>query len=367
MDTNSFKPLIFYVNPAWRRKGVHTPILNPWWGNPYDKESLISRKMFDSYSFDTSCYGITHDIKRAEMVLVPYIHRWLLKNDRALFDECISVAQEFGLPILIDGSGDIEYPIHIKNSFVLRYGGYRFLPADNRIQIPLFVDDLLERYENGNFKIREKTEEKPIIGFAGWTRLSSRQYIRTIIKELPLRFRALFNKQYYAGIRGIWWRRKTIRILQKSSRITSRFELRNSFSANPKTVEGDMKQLQKEMTDIIIQSDYALDIRGDANNSARLFEILSLGRIPVIVDTERNFPFKDVVDYSSFALIIDFRDLHELPERIAEFHDSISPERFKEMQIKARYAYVRYFRIDGVMKEIIKELRKKIHEANNIK
>jgi len=39
------------------------------------------------------------------------------------------------------------------------------------------------------------------------------------------------------------------------------------------------------------------------------------------VDTERNFPFSDKIDYSSFALIIDFRDIKKLPERIAEFHN----------------------------------------------
>ena len=121
-----------------------------------------------------------------------------------------------------------------------------------------------------------------------------------------------------------------------------------------------MQKLREEMLDTILGSDYALDVRGDANDSTRLFEILSLGRIPVIVDTERNFPFSDKVDYSSFALIVDFRDIKKLPERIAEFHKNISPERFEEMQRNAREAYVKYFRIDALMRPLSEELRARL-------
>jgi len=121
-----------------------------------------------------------------------------------------------------------------------------------------------------------------------------------------------------------------------------------------------MRKLREEMVDIILGSDYALDVRGDANDSTRLFEILSLGRIPVIVDTERNFPFSDKVDYSSFALIVDFRDIKNLPERIAEFHTTVSPERFEQMQKNARDAYENYFRIDALTRLIVEELRARL-------
>ena len=114
------------------------------------------------------------------------------------------------------------------------------------------------------------------------------------------------------------------------------------------------------MVDTILQSDYALDVRGDANNSTRLFEILSLGRIPVIVDTERNFPFSEKIDYSSFALVVDFRDVRRLPERIAEFHKNISPKRFEEMQRNARDAFLSYFRNDAIMRHIAPELQEKV-------
>ncbi|MCX6787566.1 MAG: exostosin family protein [Candidatus Kaiserbacteria bacterium] len=350
------KPLIFYVNPAWKRVGIHTPLLNPWLGNPID-ESSISKQMFDTYSFDTKYYAITDDLHAADMVLLPYPHIWCMRHDIGFFDECVRTAQTAGLPLLIDGVGDVEYPIDIQNAYILRYGGYRFLPERGRIQIPPLADDLLERYRDGQLDIRKKSEANPVVGFAGWVKLSPVQFLRTIVKELPVRFRGVFDTRYRACIKGVLWRKKAIKILQQSSLITFNLRARRSFSASSKTAEGDMQKLRSEMIDTILQSDYALDVRGDANDSTRLFEILSLGRIPVIVDTERNFPLSDKLDYSSFALIVDFRDLEYLPERIAEFHKNISPEYFEQMQRNARDAYIKYFRIDALTRSIIEKLQ----------
>ncbi|MCC6290737.1 exostosin family protein [Candidatus Nomurabacteria bacterium] len=352
--------LRLYVNPKWRRKGIHTPLLNPWWGNPHEEASIFSKLMFDSYSFDTSLYVVTDDVSTAEMVLPPYPHQWFLRHDTELFDECVKIASECNLPILIDGLGDIEHPIEVKNAYILRYGGYHFLPERGRIVVPLHVDDLLERCCGGRFDVRKKKVGKPIIGFAGWTELSFSQYLRTIIKELPVRLLGVFDTRYRACTKGILWRQKTIKILQKSGQVRLNLRTRRSFSASPKTAEGDMKKLREEMVDVILQSDYALDVRGDANNSARLFEILSLGRIPIIVDTERNFPFSDKIDYASFAVMIDFRELNNLPSRIAEFHDNISPEHFEQMQKNAREVFVRYFRIDAIMRSLVEDLHTRI-------
>lgn len=352
--------LILYVDPKWRRREVHSPLMNPWWGNPFAEESIFPKQMFDTYMFDTSVYSITDKIQEADMVFVPYRHNWLLHSDTDLFLECQEMARSHNLPLLVDGSGDIEYSINLKNVYVLRYGGYRFLSESGRIEIPLNVDDLLERCRGGQLQIRKKGNGSPVVGFAGWAKISPEQYLRTLIKESPIRLRSLVDSRYLACTKGILWRQKAIKILKKSSRVTTNILMRSSFSANQKTAEGDVNKLREEMVDTILESDYALDVRGDANNSARLFEILSLGRIPVIVDTERNFPFSDKIDYSSFALIVDFRDIHNLPDIIADFHKNISAEHFEAMQRNARNAFLNYFRIDAIARHLMEDLRSRI-------
>ena len=352
--------LTLYVNPMWRRGGIHTPLLYPWWGNPYPKESIFAKQMFDAYSFDTEYYTVTDDIQKADMVLPPYPHVWFLRHDIVLFDECVQTARKAGLPLLIDGLGDVETPIVIENAYILRYGGDHFMSEHRKIQIPPMTDDLLERHKGGRLSIRKKRNGTPIVGFAGWAKLSPAQYLRTVIKELPMRLHGIFDSRYRACMKGVLWRQKAIGILQHSPSVTVNLHVRGFFSGSPKTAIGDMQKLRDEMVETILESDYALDVRGDANDSTKFFEILSLGRIPVIVNTERNFPFSDKIDYSSFSLTVDFRDIKHLPERIAEFHKNVSPEAFEQMQRNARDAFVNYFRIDALMRPIVEELRSKL-------
>ncbi len=350
--------LNFYVNPAWRRLGLYTPLLYPFWGNPNKEVSLFAKETFDAYSFDTDRYTITDDIQKADMVLPPYRHNWLLLHDQVLWKECIRVAQQAGLPLLVDGVGDVEYPTGEENTYILRIGGYRFVSEKGRIQISPAADDLLERCAGGRLQIRKKKEGRPTVGFAGWAQLTPTQALRTVIKELLWRLRGIFDSRYRAMTKGVLWRAQAIGILKNSSLVELNLKLRSSFSGSTKTAEGDMRQLRQELVDTVLNSDYALDVRGDANDSTRLFEILSLGRIPVIIDTERRLPFSDVVNYKDFCVIVDFRNIKKLPEIVAEFHKNISPEKSEEMQRKAREAFVQYFRIDAQMRQIVRELSK---------
>lgn len=350
-------PVRMYVDPSWKREGkMHTPLLYPFWGNPITESSLFAKQLFDAYQYNTDLYTITDSIKKADMVLIPYRYNSLLEWGKDLLDACVKLARQNDLPLLIDGTGDIEYPVPYTNAYILRIGGYRFIPERGRIVIPPYADDLLERCCNSKLEVREKNAEPPIVGFAGWAKLSVSQSLRTSIKEMPIRLRGLINERYRAHQKGVFWRMRAIAILSRSNAVRTNFRLRDSFSGSTKTAEKNMVELRQEFVDTVLQSDYCLDVRGDANASTRLFEILSLGRIPIIVDTERNFPFSDVLDYSAFSLIVDFRDIEMLPQKIAEFHASILPEQFQEMQKKAREAYVNFFRVDALMKHILREI-----------
>ena len=348
--------ITFFVDPAWRRSSLqHIPLLYPFLGNPLTASQPFWRELFERRGFDTNYYAITNDPAAADMVLMPYSHTVVLGSAPDLLELCATEASKPGKRLLIDGLGDIERPIHTPEAIVLRYGGYRFLKQPNVIQIPFYADDLLEIYRNGSLDLRHKGE-KPIVGFAGWASLTFRQELRTVLKELPTRIHALFDEQYRACKKGILFRREAIKILEASTDVVSNLIIRPTFSANASTMSGAPEDLRREFVENLLSSDYGLCIRGDANGSVRLFETLALGRIPIILDTEYNFPFIDVVDYKSFSLTVDFRDIKRLPKIIADFHASLSDEHFVDMQKKARAAYVEYFRVDALMPHILREL-----------
>ena len=353
--------ITFYIDAAWRREGLlHSPLLYPFWGDPPARDNVLLRgALFKKRGFDTTYYHITDKKDEADMVLMPYSHSTVRRQYPELLGMCSAIAQEMGVPLLVDGIEDVQHPIGTPNTYVLRYGGYRFEHTAQEIVMPLLANDLLEMYRGGELQIRAKGEI-PSISFTGWGKITMYRTARAVFKELPNRLRGMIDDRFRAKKKGIFFRAQAMRILRESPRVICNFVVRNSYSGHAHTASKSIEELQKDFVDNVLNSDYGLDVRGDANASTRLFEILSLGRIPVIVDTERNFPFSDSVDYSSFALIVDFRDLNRLSERIAEFHKNISPERFEQMQKNARSAYVNYFRVDALMRFIVGELRAKI-------
>ncbi len=353
--------LTFFVDPAWRRVGQHIPLLYPFWGNAQSSNTPFYKTLFDQYSFDTRYYRITDNPEHADMVLLPYGHRLTLLQFPDLLTTCAVVAEQLHLPLLIDGTGDIECSVDLPNTLVLRYGGYRFEKKDNEIHIPLYADDLLERYAGGVWSPRHKSAgDIPTVGFAGWGALSMMQTVRAFVKEIPDRLRSVFDYRYHAKKKGVFFRAAAIAALEHSPIVKANIVRRRGYSGHTGTADASPEQLRREFVDNLLGSDYCLDVRGDANASIRLFEITSLGRIPVIVDTERNFPFSDALDYATFSLRVDMRDVNQLPERIAAFHASLTDEQFVEMQRAARAAFEQYFCVEAITRHLMRAIAERL-------
>lgn len=364
MNKGNLQHIKFFVDPAWRhRDWQHIPLLFPFWGVAMDKErSPFGYAAFANHNFNTNCYSITDRLSEADMILMPYKYPVMMRFHPELYRECLAVSRREYKPLLVDVVGDIEYRIKDRGVFALRYGGYHFSKKSQDIIIPVYSEDLLERYCGGVLATRQKGA-KPTIGFSGWSGMPLKQRVRAVIKELPTCLHAIFDDRYRACKKGVFWREKAIRRLRSSEKVICSFIARSTFSGHSQTMSGDPGVLRREFVQNILDNDYALDVRGDANASTRLFEILSLGRIPVIVDTERNFPFIDKINYEEFAVRVDFRNLHKLPDIIADFHEKISPQHFEDMQKAARQAYADHFCIDAIMYGVVRELRDKISKV----
>ncbi|MBI4087789.1 exostosin family protein [Candidatus Kaiserbacteria bacterium] len=350
------KPLLMWVDATWRRAYTHAPLMYPFWGIQASDKTPFTKRLFETYSFDTNEYGLAQTVDEADIVFLPYRYNVLREKGPSLIAEAASLARSAKKPILIDGTGDLEYQIDIPHAIILRIAGYRFFRTPNEIHVPLYVDDLLERVRGGVLDIRKK-QEKARVGFSGWAGVSPIVALKAIIKELPYRMRGLLDPRYRVFKKGVFLRARALRILGNSSRIETNFIARPTYSAHTATASADPETLQKQFVENLLESDYGLDVRGDPNASARLYEICSLGRIPLIVDTARNLPFSDELDYSTFSLIVDYRDMHRLPQIVADFHEKLSPEKFEAMQRAAREAYRNYFRIDAMTKHLVKRIK----------
>ncbi|KAI4295285.1 hypothetical protein L6164_035347 [Bauhinia variegata] len=76
---------------------------------------------------------------------------------------------------------------------------------------------------------------------------------------------------------------------------------------------------------------YCLSPAGDTPSSARLFDAIVSGCIPVIVSDELELPFEGILDYRKIAIFVSSSDALK-PGWLLNFLKGISPARIKEMQ-----------------------------------
>jgi len=322
------------------------------------KDKFASIELFKRQNFDPSFYRIVEDSSEADYVLLPYSYWFLLREDPKLVSLYEKEARSLGKPLLIDAIGDSAKEINIPNSVVLRYASYRKKLKENDVIVPVFADDLLVAHKDGAFTAKEKSE-KPTVGFSGWSSFSFFTLPRPYIRNAHLLLLGIFFPQLRARTKGIFLRKKILSILKKSQLVTPNLLERESYSGNIKTAKGNVNTLREEFVNNILESDYTLCVRGDANQSTRFFETLSLGRIPLFVDTDIPLPLEDKINYREFCVFIDYRDINRIDKIVADFHKKVTPERFTSMQKRAREVFETYMRMDVYTKYLMQTLKEK--------
>lgn len=350
------EPLKLYVDRTMVSDRIsYIPLLYPFWGVIVNENAPFRTHAFQSHGYDTNCFALVDSIPEADYVLMPHPYLNLLENERALFDRSVAFARAAGKPLLIDAPGDLPGPTPPKGSVVMRFWTYRFAHSESEIIVPLPVEDLLETYRGGALTPRKK-KRVPSVGFVGWTKLTPAQYAKTYLKELPLRLRSLVDCRYRTVIKGVLWRSRALRSLARTKGVELYSIERNIFGARTDTAD-DTARWRRDFVDNLDQCDYALCIKGDANVSYRFYEALSMGRIPLYLDTESVLPLEDQIDYRSFCVFIDYRDIGRIGKKLLEFHTKVSPEEFESMQRRAREAFEKFLRLDSFSPYLTQELR----------
>ncbi|KAG9158088.1 hypothetical protein Leryth_000247, partial [Lithospermum erythrorhizon] len=87
-----------------------------------------------------------------------------------------------------------------------------------------------------------------------------------------------------------------------------------------------------------ISSIFCLDPAGDTPSSARLFDAIVSGCIPVIVSDELELPFEGILDYRKIALFVSSEDATQ-PGQLLAYLKTIGATQIREMQMNlAKYS-----------------------------
>lgn len=184
-----------------------------------------------------------------------------------------------------------------RNVFLFRTSLYKKLKKDNEFLLPYIWESFDEKFNS-----LAKTK-KPIVGFCG-------------------------NVKNNTGKR-----QSTINAIYSSVNITSNFDTKLTFwGGNPhnETIINDFKKN-------ILESHFTICNRGVGNFSMRFYQVMSLGRIPVLIDSDMIFPFENEINWND--LIIKSKNEIELVSKIEKFWISKSNEEIIELQLKCKKVF----------------------------
>lgn len=144
-------------------------------------------------------------------------------------------------------------------------------------------------------------------------------------------------------------RRKCIEKLKGSEDLETSFIVRNAFwGGNPHD-----KHIREEYKTNMKSSDLVLCCRGAGNFSFRLYETLSCGKIPIIIDTDISLPCNDVVNWNKFIITTP----ESIVNDIKQWWKNMDNKKYAEIQRYSRSIYENYLNPVGFAEYISNSLK----------
>lgn len=116
---------------------------------------------------------------------------------------------------------------------------------------------------------------------------------------------------------------------------------------------GINKQQLDLFSNITTKSHFTICARGYGKQSFRFYETLQLRSIPVyLYDNDPYLPFSDIIDYNSFSIILNVKDIDKLKNILK----SIDCDKRIEMLEKGWEVYKNFFTFEKVTERILKNV-----------
>ena len=259
-----------------------------------------------------------------------YFEKGKIQDVLALLEEY----RQWNKPVYTWAGGDQSYRVPEGDFFLFRHTGYQSLRRKNEHAYPVIIRDPLEYLGLSGIKILQK-EKKPKIGFCG---LAERNWIDGSwwsVKNSMFKLVNSIRKPYLDlshSISGTAMRRKVLNIISSSNVVETNFLIRSS-SGGQKINSNTHK---REFWENMLESPYVLCVRGAGNYSARFYEALAMGRIPVLVNTDCILPLDTEIDWKQHCVWVEDYELDNLCDRINTFHRWLSNDDYVELQIQNR-------------------------------
>ena len=318
----------------------------------------------DSYGITKQNIEFVNSLEESQICLLPmawnyYVNNNCIEKAKKLIKDANSSEKK----ILIWTAGDYHLTLPNYNN-IIRLSASVYFSNQNffTIPLPIVINDPL-RFLSMDRIMLKKLSIKPIVGFCGQ---SDKNIIISLMKMIRLiknnfKYKLNLSALYSGSIIPPTYKRKLILdIIEKSPIVKSNFIRRSRYLGGEYSDKKKIEIIRKEFYDNIISSDYTICIRGTGNFSARFYETLALGRIPVFINTDCRLPFDNVINWKKHLIWIEEDEIYNLEEKINDYHQSLTIEKYYDIQKKNRKIWNKYFRFSGFFNEFPLYLQKLI-------
>lgn len=299
------------------------------------------------YGARAEAFEAVDSVSEADVCALPFVWDFYLRSNKIVeAKQLAEAAKSVGKEIIVWNGGDREAIIPISNAIQFNHGPNRSLRRSPRkvFAFPQFKPDWLETYCEGNLHLRS-WQTVPVVGFCGWadwswTRLLARIGANALYQ---CRHRLGFTRYVPSPIKSpLLLRKAVLDLLGGHTSVQTRFITRREYRGGLKGGNNDETfcAARLEFVNNLLNTDYTVCVRGVGNFSARFYEALCLGRIPIFVNTDCILPYQFTINWRDYCVWVEESELVNLPEILIEFHQRHSGAAFVELQKACRAIWV---------------------------
>jgi Exostosin family len=323
--------LKIYTDVAFIPPGKkHTIMLYPFLGNPEKDTSDTEYGRFDDYvSKGKDIFEMVASPGEADVFVLPFEYVFDTEGMK-MAERMSALAKENNKKMIVFFNSDIDKPINLPNAIIFRTSFYRSSKQANEFALPGWSADFSLSSQDA-FAHPTVKSQKPAVSYCGYVDFinwTEKLNTKSVITSLMNKKNGLVNP-------GPILRGKAVRKLLNDNRVTANIIIRKGCWA-----EGmDKHTARNEYIQNILSSDYALVLRGAGNFSYRLYEVLSLGRIPVFIDSDSVLPFDEFINWKKYMVWINSSEIDSVADKLVQFHSTISVEELNRMKADCRKLY----------------------------
>ncbi len=337
-------------------RGQLMDILKPFVG----KENQTLEWLKETYGDFVDEIELCDRIQDADLAVLPYTWNYYeYSGKQAQAIQFCEIAHQNHLPVISSTGGDYGFTPHDAEAWVVRPSGYKSKQRKKQIANPVFIRDPLNEYYNKELSLIDM-DAKPLVGFCGQSHNSIKKnsvdLLHTAHRNLKYTLKQSRQEPQWLYPTS-YFRHRVLSLLEKSQLVETNFVKRLQYRAGASNEE-QRRQTAIDFYNNMRNTAYTVCIRGVGNFSVRLYETLAMGRIPLFVNTDCVLPFDKEINWKNHVVWVEYKDLRHIGELLADFHNELHPDDFKQMQLNNRRLWENYLTFGSFHKKLLEVVMK---------